>query len=68
MTAARNELRRLVEQLPNDQVSAALAEVQRLRVPSAATTWPPPWFGAIATDRTDISATTDEALADGFGR
>jgi hypothetical protein len=29
VTAARDELRRLIEQLPEEQVPAALAEVQR---------------------------------------
>jgi hypothetical protein len=68
MTAARDELRRLVERLPEDQVSAALSEVQRLARVTEPTSWPPPWFGAIATNRTDISEHVDELLAEGFGR
>jgi hypothetical protein len=68
MTAARDELRRLVEQLPEEQVPAALAEVQRLAAVSEAPEWPPPWFGAITSARSDTSERVDELLANGFGR
>ncbi len=68
MTAARDELRRLVEQLPEDQIPAALAEVQRLASVVPGPEWPPPWFGAVTSARTDTSVRVDELLADGFGR
>ena len=68
MTAARDELRRLVEQLPEEQVPAVLAEVQRLARVVQAPEWPPPWFGAVTSVRRDTSARVDELLADGFGR
>jgi hypothetical protein len=68
MTAARDELRRLVEQLPEDQVPTVLAEVQRLASVEQAPEWPPQWFGAVTSVRTDTSARVDELLADGFGR
>lgn len=68
MTAARDELRRLVEQLPEDQVSAALVEVQCLASTAEAPAWPPPWFGTITSGRTDTSERVDERLAEGFGR
>jgi hypothetical protein len=68
MTAARDELRRLVEQLPEEQVPAVLAEVQRLSRVVQAPEWPPPWFGAVRSARTDTSVRVDELLADGFGR
>jgi hypothetical protein len=68
MTAARDELRRLVEQLPEQQVPAALAEVQRLAGAVQAPEWPPPWLGAVTSVRTHTSARVDELLADGFGR
>jgi hypothetical protein len=67
MTAARDELRRLVEQLPEEQVLAALAEVQRLVGTSKAPEWPPPWFGAITAARSDTSERVDELFAEGFG-
>lgn len=68
MTAARDELRRLVEELPEDRVSVALVEVQRLVGSTDTPAWPPPWFGAVRSDRPDTSDRVDELLADGFGR
>jgi hypothetical protein len=68
MTAARDELHRLVEQLPEDQVPAALIEVQRLASAPDTSPWPPPWFAAITAGRTDTSARAEELLAEGFGR
>ena len=68
MTAARDELRRLVEQLSDEQVPTALAEVQRLAVSAESAQWPPPWFGAVTSKRSDTSERVDELLADGFGR
>ena len=68
MTAARDELHRLVEQLPEDQVSAALIEVQRLASATDTSPWPPAWFGAIKAGRPDTSERVDELLAEGFGR
>jgi hypothetical protein len=68
VTAARDELRRLVDQLPEEQVPAALAEVQRLAGGAETPAWPPPWFGAVTSGRSDTSARADELLAEGFGR
>jgi hypothetical protein len=69
MTAARDELRRLVDALPEAQVSRAIAEVTRLTSGCAVDpSWPPPWFGAITADDTDISERIEETLAEGFGR
>jgi hypothetical protein len=68
MTAARDELRRLVEQLPDEQVLTVLAEVRRLAEAPPEVGWPPPWFGSITTERSDTSARVDEILAEGFGR
>jgi hypothetical protein len=66
--SAREELRRLVDELPEDRVSVALVEVQRLAGASDAPVWPPPWFGAVSSERTDTSDRVDELLADGFSR
>lgn len=68
VTAARDELRRLVEQLSDEQVPAALAEVQCLASSAESAEWPPPWFGAVTSKRSDTSERIDELLADGFGR
>jgi hypothetical protein len=66
-TAARDELRRLVEQLSDEQIPTALAEVQPAASAEAAP-WPPPWVGAVTSKRSDTSERVDELLADGFGR
>jgi hypothetical protein len=68
MSAERDELRRLVEDLPDAQVPAAVADL-RLRVaPPADRPWPPPWFGAAEGSRTDTAVRSEELLKDGFGR
>jgi hypothetical protein len=68
MSGEREELRRLVEQLPDDQVPAALAEVRRLSVPEAVSEWPPSWFNSFASGRRDLGTNHDDLLAEGFGR
>lgn len=68
MTAARDELHRLVERLPEDQVSAALIQVRRLAGAAESPPWPPAWFGTITAGRADVSERVDELLAEGFGR
>jgi hypothetical protein len=68
MTAARDKLRRLVEQLPAEQVPTALAEVQRLAAATESAQWPPPWFGTVTAKRSDTSERVDALLAEGFGR
>ena len=68
MSAERDELRRLVEDLSDAQVPAAVADL-RLRVaPPADRPWPPPWFGAAEGSRTDTAVRSEELLKDGFGR
>jgi hypothetical protein len=68
VSAERDELRRLVEELPDAEVPAAVAEL-RLRVaPPADRPWPPPWFGVAEGSRTDTAVRSEELLKDGFGR
>jgi hypothetical protein len=66
MGAAREDLRRLVEELPDEQVRAVLAEARRQLTPRNVPAWPPVWFGAIEADRTDIARHHDDLLAEGF--
>jgi len=69
MTAARDELHRLVDALPDEQVTRAIAAVIRLTSDTPSKTlWPPPWIASIATDNGQISERIDEILAEGFGR
>ena len=67
MSAEREELRRLVEELPDERVSAVLAEARRQIAPRGVPSWPPAWFGAIEADRTDVGRHHDDLLAEGFG-
>ena len=67
MSGEREELRRLVEELPDERVSAVLAEARRQVTPKPVAAWPPAWFGAIEADRTDIARHHDDLLAEGFG-
>lgn len=64
----REELRKLVEDLPDEQVPAVLDELRRRlrRVPAGQ--WPPAWFGAARGGRSDTARRADDILAEGFGR
>ena len=68
MSAQRDELHQLIEQLPDQRVPLALADVRRLLEPSLDVAWPPPWFGAASGSRRDIGRRHDDLLAEGFGR
>ena len=70
VSADRHELHDLIDELPDDQVALALADVRRRlsKVP-AGRSWPPKFFGAgVARDgRTDIAGNIDKYLSEGFG-
>ncbi len=68
VSAERDELRRLIEQLPDDRVQAVLAEARRQRGLAPAGEWPPSWFGSFASGRSDLGSNHDDLLAEGFGR
>jgi hypothetical protein len=42
--------------------------VQRVVPASQAQEWPPPWFGALTSARSDISVRLDALFAESFGR
>lgn len=70
MSADRHELHDLIDELPDDQVALALADVRRrLSKKPAGGSWPPKFFGAgVARDgRTDIAGNIDKYLSEGFG-
>jgi hypothetical protein len=67
MSAAREELARLVEELPDEEVPGALAEVRRHLGPVKGREWPPAWFGIAPGDGTPVGRRSEELLAEGFG-
>lgn len=70
MSPEREELLRLVEQMPDQDVPAVLADVRRRLepVPPPSSSWPPAWFGIAEGDGTAIGRRSEELLEDGFGR
>lgn len=70
MNPEREELRRLVEEMPDRDVPAVLADLRRRLGPvtPSASSWPPAWFGIAEGDGTAIGRRSEELLEDGFGR
>ncbi|HEU5474414.1 MAG TPA: hypothetical protein VFV67_27520 [Actinophytocola sp.] len=68
MSVERDELMRLVQELPEDEVPAALTEVRRHLRPVEDRPWPSPWFAIAPGDGTAAGAQSEELLREGFGR
>ncbi|NEE01508.1 hypothetical protein [Phytoactinopolyspora halotolerans] len=68
MSGEREELARLVEEIPDEQVPRALAEMRKHLRPVRNRPWPPAWFGSAPGDGTAVGANSEEHLADGFGQ
>jgi hypothetical protein len=68
MSVHREELLRLVEELPEDEVPVVLDDVRRHLSAVRGRSWPPAWFGAGEGSATDVAARSEERLGDGFGR
>ncbi|MGO8960701.1 MAG: hypothetical protein ACLQFR_25495 [Streptosporangiaceae bacterium] len=68
MSAQRDELLRLVGELPEEEVPTVLDEVRSHLRSVRDRTWPPAWFAAGRGSRTDVAARAEDLLADGFGR
>ena len=68
MSVQREELLRLVEELPEDEVPAVLDDVRRHLRTVKATSWPPAWFGAGEGRTIDVAARSEDLLDEGFGR
>jgi len=68
VTASRDELHHLIDELPDDKVSAVLADVRRLSSMSTGKTEPFAWVGKYSSTngRTDNGRRVDELLAEGF--
>lgn len=65
MTAERHELHELVDELPEDQVAAALADVRRRLPRSEDRAWAPEFFGIVdgADLPADLATNIDDYLA-----
>jgi len=69
MSNPRDELRELVEHLPDEQVPAVLSELRaRLAAAPPGGAWPPAWFAIAEGSATDVSERVEEILAEGLGR
>jgi hypothetical protein len=68
VSVERDELKRLVEELPDERVPAVLAEARRQSRPQPVPPWPPAWFNSFASGRTDLGSNHDDLLSEGFGR
>ncbi len=60
MRAQREELHQLVDELPDEQVPAALAELGARATRAKPRPWPPSWFGASEAREPDLSERIDE--------
>ena len=67
MSVQREELLRLVEELPEEEVPAVLNDVRRHLRSVRERPWPPAWFGAGEGPAGDIAARSEDLLRDGFG-
>jgi hypothetical protein len=68
MSAERDELHELVDQVPDHEVPAALADMRRHVGAADGPSWPPAFFGAGRAERGDVAARSEEILDEGFGR
>lgn len=68
MSAERDELRELVERLPEDQLPTVLSAARRGLGEAPVRAWPPAFFGAGHAGRADVAERAEELLDEGFGR
>jgi hypothetical protein len=68
MSVQREELLRLVEELPENEVPVVLDDVRRHLRAVREGGWPPAWFGAGRGRTSDVASRSEELLEDGFGR
>ncbi len=65
----RDELRELVEQLPDEQVPAVVSALRsRFDAVPTPRAWPPAWFGIAEGSADDVSERVEKILAEGFGQ
>lgn len=68
MSAERDELLRLVQELPEDKVQSALTALRRHSQPVREGAWPPAFFASAPGDGTSIGEESEEQVQRGFGR
>jgi len=68
MSVQREDLLRLVGELPEDEVPVVLNDVRRHLRAVRDRSWPPAWFGAGAGRTADVAARCEDLLGDGFDR
>jgi hypothetical protein len=68
MSVQREELLRLVEELPEDEVPTVLDDVRRHLRAIKGQSWPPAWFGAGQSETTDVASRSEDLLDEGFSQ
>jgi hypothetical protein len=68
MSAGREELRRLIAELPEDVIPAVLGAARSRLHAGSNRPWPPAWFGAAQGRTMDAAARSGEMLREGFGQ
>jgi hypothetical protein len=68
MSVERDELARLVREIPDEEVPQALAELRRHVRSSSGGSWPPAWFGIAPGDGSAVGGRSEELLTEGFGQ
>jgi hypothetical protein len=68
VSAERDELRELVERLPDEEVPAVLSAARRHLGDPSGRAWPPAFFGSGRVGRTDVAERAEELLEEGFGQ
>ncbi|WP_033296275.1 hypothetical protein [Amycolatopsis jejuensis] len=64
----RDELIRLVQEIPDDQVADVLYELRAHLRLAPGHQWPPAFFASAPGDGVSIAEEADELLSEGFGR
>ena len=68
MSGERDELRRLVEELPDEHVGIALAVKRRMVTSRDGGAWPRVWMNSFSSGGSDVGRRHADLLADRFGR
>ncbi|WP_024875003.1 hypothetical protein [Saccharomonospora piscinae] len=67
MSADRDELMRLIQELPDDEIPQALSDVRKHLRPTRQRSWPPAFVASAPGDGISIAEQAD-GLPEGFGR